>query len=201
MGKFDTLQVVIATDENGNPTQFAEARLYIPENKQDQKLNKEIESLDFNGEKISYIKPGIAQTPFMLQWMIEGFLQSIPEEEKEKEFKYDTNSSSNPEKTIAYLERLLEKESKPLESATTSEKFQYVIEKINFISESEDYSFEEIIGAAMIGTEASIKYLYPVFKQCFPELNPYRIKDEVFNFCMGTMINQFFSDLVARIQN
>lgn len=190
-------------------------------------LNRKFDTVDFklDGQEVSipYCPPGISYTPYMLQWMIEGFLQSLPAEEKEKkevitpvkksQLSIAPNDVTSEIKTAFYVEkichalekytdtsRLIEGKTLQVKESSSSDKFEYVILRLNELVSSNQYDFTELIGAAMVGSEASIKYLFPLFKRSFPTLDIFTIRDEVFNECLGRLVNDFFTALLEKVQ-
>lgn len=174
-------------------------------------LNREVNFLEYDGVSFRYRKPNVVQTPYMICWLSEGFLNALPRKAVEiigvESLKQSVASvaGTNPEKTVQLLKEIkeeLKKSNLPVikaedtEPKTSIEKLNHVITRIKELYNSKEHDFNEIMGAAMIGSEASIKYLYPVFSQSFPDLSIFELRDDVFNFCMGTMLNDYFTELL-----
>lgn len=69
--------------------------------------------------------------------------------------------------------------------------FEEVIKFIKEKTDSEDEESDRIIGAAF-SSKAALEYLYPLIRQCFPDLNPFQITNEALLECFNKVFTDFF---------
>jgi hypothetical protein len=129
-------------------------------------IYKQITEIELdNGYKIGYRKPGFAQLPYLIQWIVEGFAPSFLPRQK-----LDTMTTDEQfEESIKYLTGAYQ----------------------NFTEEEQ----ARLWGSAAYASKASIDYLFPVISQCFPEVNIYDLKDEVLDLCLSKMITDYFNSI------
>lgn len=126
---------------------------------------KEIETVEFEGYKLSYRRAGFTELPYLIQWIIEGFAPTFLSKEK-----LDTMTTDEQfEEALKYLTGAYQ---------TFSEEQQ-----------------AKLWGSATYASKASITYLFPAVQRCFPDFDLHELKDEIIDFCVTKVITDYFNSI------
>jgi len=128
-------------------------------------LHRIVQPAKILGKKVRYVKPGLPQAPYMINFLIEAFQDLIMSGEERSKF----NRNEIFSRVINYVIEL------------TS----------NLTSESESEENEAILGSAF-GSRASITYLIPVMQQCFPDIKIQHTTNEAFIECFNLIFSDLF---------
>lgn len=130
-------------------------------------LHKLVQPKKILGKKVRYVPPSIAQVPYMMNFLIEAFADLLMSPEE----------MSQLNRNSLFL-RVVD----------------YVVETSNQI-ESDDTEkaaeAEQILGSAF-GSKAAIEYLFPVMRQCFPDIYLPNTTNEAFIACFNSLFSDMF---------
>lgn len=127
-------------------------------------IYREIEKITIQGEELDYIKPGLAQMAGIMQWLAQGLAPTF----LTKDQLDNLTSMQIFEECINYVSAL----------------------NTNNVSEDEKNG---LFGAALVTSKATIDYLYPAVKQCFPTVELERVTDTALNEILSVFLTDYFS--------
>ena len=84
-----------------------------------------------------------------------------------------------------------------IDAMTSMQIFEEAIKYITELSAVEDETKHSIWGAALVTSEASISYLFPVLRQCFPNVELELVRDDVLNELMSLFFTDYFNFISA----
>jgi hypothetical protein len=130
-------------------------------------IYREFTTATICGEEVKYLPPALVQMAPVLQWLTQGLGPTFLTKDQ-------------------------------LDSMTSMQVFE---ECITYITELNSANVPEddrnaLWGAALVTSQASIDYLFPVIRTCFPEVKLETVTDEALN----EMLSQFFKDYFASLQ-
>lgn len=131
-------------------------------------LYREIEKATILGEEVDYYPPALAQMSYILQWLVQGLGPT-----------FLTKDQINSKTSMQIFEECI----------------SYITE-LNSAGISEDER-NSLWGAALVTSQASIDYLFPVIKTCFPTIQFELLTDEALN----EILARFFQDYFASLQS
>lgn len=133
------------------------------------KLYREIGKATILGEELDYYKPALAQMCYILQWLTQGLAPTFMSKDQ-------------------------------IDGMTSMQLFESCISYITDLNSSAVPEDERnaLWGAALVTSQASIDYLFPVIKTCFPTVTLEIVTDEALNEILSVFFNDYFASLQTK---